>query len=558
MGLIALEGPKLSPMGFHPGIRASGLLILLLVAGCGRGTAPGPAGSAAGAPVRGGTLNLALADDVKSLDPALAYDTYSIAFVHATTARLLDYSGTRLVPELAERWEISPDRKQYTFHLRPGLKYADGRPLVATDFAFGIEQVLGPSSRSPGADFFALLHGVEAFRHGKKGTISGIQTPDRQTIRFILDRPSPTFLNVLALTFAAPLPYRLAAMKLPPGDVFEEDGPMVDSGPFVVKSHVPGQRLRLERNPYFYRQERPYLDAVDLQIGVEERVQVLRFENGQIDVLHYIPSADYPQLKADPKWASLLVEGPGNTVWFLGMNTRMKPFDNLKVRQAVVLAVDQAKMIRLLNGRGRLLADILPPTVPGYNPAIQGCAHDPARARALLAEAGHPSGFSTTLWVAAGERYEKIAQGVQADLKAVGIDAPLKPAALPTYLSAIHKADTTPIFYGGWFPDFPDPGNFLDPLFNSAYIHQSGSTNSSFLADPAVDRLLNEGAAMPAGEARLKVYQRAEGAIVADAPWAPLYQEVESRLRQPNIGGVTIDPVWPYLRLAEIWKRATP
>jgi peptide/nickel transport system substrate-binding protein/oligopeptide transport system substrate-binding protein len=333
---------------------------------------------------------------------------------------------------------------------------------------------------------------------------------------------------------------------------------MVDSGPFFVKSYLRGQRLRLERNPYYYRKDRPYLDAVNVEIGVEERVQVLRFENGQIDVLHYIPSADYPRFKADPKWAPLLVEGPVNTVWFLGMNTRMKPFDNLKVRQAVAHAVDQARVIRLLNGRGRPLAGILPPTMPGYDPDIKGYALDPERARTLLAEAGYPSGFSTTLWVASGERYGKIAQGVQADLKAVGIDAQLKPAALASYLSAIHKAGTTPIFYGGWFPDFPDPGNFLEPLFSSTRIHPAGSTNSSFLSDPAVDRLLQQGADMPAGDARLKVYERAQEAIMADAPWAPLYQEVESRLRQPNIGGLVIHPVWPYLRLAEIWKRASP
>ena len=544
-------GSLSSDRGFHPGIGAA-LLAVLLAAGCGRGSGPGTP-AAAGAPVRGGTLNLALADDVPSLDPAIGYDTYSIAFVHAIATGLVDYDAAgKLVPDMAARWEVSRDGRQYTFHLRPGLKFSDGSPLHAADFQYSLERALR-LPRSPGGDFFSVIQGAPAYRAGNTGSVTGIATPDSTTLRITLARPSATFLNVMALSLAAPV--ERAAVQRWGADFASHP---VGAGPFRVKARVPGQRLQLERNPFFYRADRPYLDAVDVRIGVEERVQVLRFENGQIDVLHYIPSADYPRFKADPKWAPLLVEGPVNTVWFLGMNTRMKPFDRLPVRQAVVYAVDQAKVIRLLNGRGRPLADILPPTMPGADPQVKGYPHDPAKARTLLAGAGYPGGFTTTLWVTEGERYEKIAEGVQADLKAVGIDAQLKPAAFSTYKTAIHSANTTPIFYGGWFPDFPDPGNFLDPLFNSDRIHPSGSTNSSFLADPAVDRLLDEGDAMPAGAARLRVYQQAEAAIVKDAPWAPLYQEVEARLRQPNIGGVTIDPVWPYLRLAEIWKRAAP
>lgn len=526
----------------------------LLVAGCGRDSSPTPgaATQSTSTPTRGGTLNLALAADVKSLDPAVAYDTYSIAFTHAVAAGLLDYDeGTELEPDLAERWQVSPDGKRYTFHLRPGLKFSDGSPLAAADFKYAIERMLRPTNRSPGADFYTDIQGARAFRDGKSPGVTGIQTPDPETVVFLLDRPSPTFLNVLALTFTAPVPR--AAVERSGAEFARRP---VGAGPFRVKSYVPGQRLQLERNPHYYRQDRPHLDGVDVQLGVEERVQVLRFENGQLDALHYIPSADYPRFKTDPKWSELLVEGPVNTVWFLGMNTRMKPFDNLKVRQAVAHAVDPAKVIRLLNGRGLPLKGILPPKLPGHNPAVHGYPHDPARARALLAEAGQPNGFTTTLWVGGEERYLKIAQGVQADLKAVGIDAQLKPAALPTYLAAIHKADTTPIFYGGWFPDFPDPGNFMEPLFHSRRINRDNSPNSSFLADPEVDRLLDRGASMPAGPERLKVYQQAEAAVMEQAPWAPLYVEVESRLRQPSVGGLSIHPVWPYLRLAELWKAA--
>src|SRR4051812_39592695 len=177
----------------------------LLACGCRGGSSPTPATggeASAGAPRRGGTLNLALTADVKSLDPATAYDTYSIAFAHATTARLLDYgAGSKLEPMLAERWEVSGDGKQYTFHLRPGLKYADGSPLTAADFKAGMERMLRPSSRSPGAEFYFGIEGVSAYRQAKNSAILGIEAPDAQTLHIRLDHPSPTFLNVLAMTF---------------------------------------------------------------------------------------------------------------------------------------------------------------------------------------------------------------------------------------------------------------------------------------------------------------------------------------------------------------------
>jgi peptide/nickel transport system substrate-binding protein/oligopeptide transport system substrate-binding protein len=495
-------------------------------------------------------LNLALAEDIRTLDPALGFDTYSTAFIHALAAGLLDYDeGLELMPDLAERWEVSEDGRTYTFFLRPGLKFSDGSPLTAADFKYALERVLRPATASPGAQFYTVIQGAPAFRGGKATSVSGIETPDPQTVRITLERPSPTFLNVMAMTFTAPVP-RAAVERL--GADFARQP--VGAGPFRVRSYTPGQRLQLERNPSFYRSNRPYLDAVDVQIRVEERVQVLRFENGQLDVLHYIPAADYPRFKTDPKWGPLLVEGLVNTVWFLGMNTRMKPFDNRRVRQAVAHAVDPARVVRLINGRGQPLTGLLPPKLPGYDPTIKGYAHDAARARVLLAEAGYPSGFATTLWTASGDRYLKVAQGVQADLKAVGIAAQLKPAEMGQYLEAIHAPDTTPIFYAGWYPDFPDPGNFLEPLFHSRNISSEYSTNSSFLSAPEVDRLLDQGASMPAGEERLEVYRKAQAAIMEEAPWAPLYVEIESRLRQPTVGGLTIHPVWPYLRLAELWK----
>src|SRR5262249_4589635 len=149
---------------------------------------------ARGAAASGATLQLGFRDNVRSLDPAIGYDTYSSAFIHALFLGLVDYDseeGTKIVPALAERWEESPDRRTYTFHLRPGLKFPSGRALAAADFKYAIERVLRPATKSPGADFFRGITGAKAFQDGKAAAVAGLRAPDTATFVVQLDAPNP-------------------------------------------------------------------------------------------------------------------------------------------------------------------------------------------------------------------------------------------------------------------------------------------------------------------------------------------------------------------------------
>jgi ABC-type transport system substrate-binding protein len=328
----------------------------------------------------------------------------------------------------------------------------------------------------------------------------------------------------------------------------------VGTGPFTLKEWVPGQRLELARNPNYWRTDRPFVDAVRLKVGLTQETQMRLFENANLDVLPDIPSADYPRLKQDPKWGKLIDEAPVLTTWYLGMNTEMAPFKDKRVRLAVNYAVDRDHLVQLRNGRAVKATSILPPKLPGFDPTRKGWPHDPEKARALLKEAGHPTGFATTLWIISSDQNLKLAEGIQADLKEVGIQASLKPATLQSFLQATKTRNTTAFFHNGWFPDYPDPSSFLEPLFHSRQIAPVNSNNSTFYSNPKVDKLLDEGAVLQPGPERWKKYQEAERLILEDAPWAPLYYEVETRIHQPNVHGVTIHPLWKYLLVDEIWK----
>jgi ABC-type transport system substrate-binding protein len=281
---------------------------------------------------------------------------------------------------------------------------------------------------------------------------------------------------------------------------------------------------------------------------------MIQWENGTLDVLASVPAADYPRIKQDPKLARSLLEEAVPTTWYLGMNTRMAPFDRPKVRQAVNHAVNREALLRLLNGRGVKATSILPSKMPGHQPELDLYPYDPERARALLKEAGLPDGFTTTFWVISRDDTMRVAEGVQADLAAVGIKAQIKPAILSSYLTAIHTANTTPLFHGGWYADFPDPSGFLDPLFHSNQIRPTNCNNAAYYANPKVDALLDRARPTSVGEERLQLYREAERLIMGDAPWAPLYYEVETRLVRPGVTGVKIHPMWKYLVLSEIGK----
>jgi ABC-type oligopeptide transport system substrate-binding subunit len=516
-----------------------------LVSGCGGGRAPED------------TVTLAIPAEVATLDPALGYDTYSVAVIHGIAAGLVDYdAGTELRPELAESWSVSDDRRRYAFTLRSGFAFANGRPVTARDFKYSLERVLAPPTKSPGAELFLDLVGARAFREGRRTDVAGVQATDDSHLVFQLEHPSPVFLEALATTFAAPVAREAVEKE---GARFG-DRP-VAAGPFRVETWLRGQYLRLSatNNPS------PALDPassagrprqIRLDFTVPELTQMTRFKNQALDVTSGVPSVEIARMMADPAMKPLLVSAVVNQTWYMGMNTRQPPFDDVRVRQAVNYAVDRAKQVQLA-GIGQEAYSILPPPMPGYMPAFRPYERDLERARALMRAAGHSTGARAAMWIVAEEPWRRRAQGLQADLREIGLEVELREAEFAAYLKE-YKKESAQCWYGGWFPDYPDPSSFLDVLFSSRHITPTGSLNSTRYSNPRVDALLDRAARMPAGPERLGLYQEVEKQVMRDAPWAPLYFETEAHLRQPYLEGAEPHPVWRYLRLGQLSKHDRP
>ena len=536
----------------------AGAAALVACPGCGRVSGP-PTQRAAGA---AGTLRLAEQMDPSSLDPAIAYDTVSWVYVRMLYAGLLDYDDTvNVVPAMAEALpSISADGRTYTFRLRPGIRFSNGRAVSAQDFVYTIERILDPRTKSPGEGFYRSIVGARDFQaaRGKEREartagetrtdrwiepthVRGLSAPDELTLRLQLEEPNLAFLNVMALPFAYAVPQE--AVQQYGDDFFCHP---VGAGPYLLAEWKRGTRMRFTRNPAFNLTAPPPLAAVEVMVGGDSLVHQMMFERGELDINEEIPAPDFVRITTDPRWEPYLVTALVNRTVYLPMNCEMPPFTDVRVRRAMNYAVDKDRILQTINGRGVAARGVLPPQMPGYDPHLRGYDHDPAKARLLLAQAGHPEGFEAPFWVRSDVGFElKVAQALQQQFADVGVRLELKPVSFATLIDVMGRRKAAAFGIFGWSQDYPDPNNFLDVLLNGNRIVESACNNAAFYSNPKVNDLLERAARETDRAARLALYHQAEQTIVDDAPWVFLYHPITYALRQPWVQGFAIHPVWP-------------
>lgn len=519
----------------HDAARGATLLTLMLaiplgLVGCGGSHGGGGAGGSGGGG-NSNTLTVATDKDIESLELNRSWDTWSTAIVHACTRRLVDYDAQgKLVGDIAEKWEIADGGKVYTFHLRPDAKFADGSQVQAENFKAELARLQDPD-QSPSAHSFYT-------------GIAGVDTPDAQTLTIHLNAPEPTFLNVMGMTFAAPLKERVNPKKF------------ISSGPYTIDEYVPHAKVVLKRNQFDTRNTSK-LERIVVQLQVNDALQLTRLQNGEVDLLPGIPPQAYARVMADPAAKQNVVQGVVNLTWYFGMNTSKPPFNNPKVRRAVLLALNR-KQHAEFSGGGEAANGVLPPHVPGYDPQRKLPEQDVAGAKKLMAEAGFPNGLPAgtkpTFWFVQDDQYTRHAQAIQSDLAAVGINVELRPVTYSEYMTGYRTS--ADCWYGGWYPDFPDAGNFLEPVLHSKNIKQGRSPNAARYRNPKFDALLDKAHVMANGPQRDALYKQAEDILVEDAPWAPLFFEAETRYFRAGVTGVVVHPVWRQM-LTGIDKKAS-
>jgi ABC-type transport system substrate-binding protein len=500
------------------------------------------------APKQGGDIVVTYKDDITTLDPAIGYDWVNWSMIKSLYSRLMDYEpGTpNLVPSLAESFTVAPDGLTYTFKLRTGVKFSNGREVVASDVKYSIERAVDPKTQGPGAGFFGAIKGFEDVTGGKATTLAGIETPDASTVVFNLSRPDATFLHVLAINFASVVPKE--AVEAAGGDFGKKP---VGSGPFVLKDWTIGQKLLFERNKDYFVKDVPHIDSFSVEVGQEPLVALLRLQKGEVDIAgDGIPPAKFLEVKNSADGAKMIVDGEQLHTGYVTLNTKVKPFDNVKVRQAMNMAINKDRITRILNGRATPANQPLPPLMPGYDKSFTGYAYDVARAKALLAEAGFADGFSTVLYSTNTDPQPRIAQAIQQDLAAVGVKAEIRALAQANVIAAGGTEGEAPMIWSGgmaWIADFPDPSNFYGPILGCSGA-VAGGWNWSWYCNADLDKraIAADSMSDPAKSAdRTAAWGKVFTDIMADAPWVPVINErrvVAKSLRMGGADNIYIDP----------------
>ncbi len=513
------------------------------------GPGPGMAGAQERTtPQQGGVYRRPLGHDPATLDPARLRDIYSLAVGQQLFDGLVQFDHTlSITPALAQFWVASRDGLIWTFTLRKGVKFHHGREVTADDVVYSFTRLLDPRLRSGVADFFLVIQGASEFREGRAKQVSGLAAPDRYTVRVTLTEAPVPFVSILAVGQA----------KIVPRELLEEQGEAfgtqpVGTGPFRFVRWERGKEIVLAANPDYFDGP-PKLARLIFRIFPGERIEAVfaEFQAGALEDSP-IPSKEYRQIIANPAYQ--YVRRPMFNLRHYGLNTRTKPLDDRRVRQALVHAIDREAVVsEVWLGRYTFAKGILPPGTLGFNPKLSGYPYDPSRARELLAQAGHAGGRGLPpLFIWSSVRGDEILREhdrIRKDLQAVGIAAEFQyNADWPSFSKAMAERKL-PVFLRGWFADVPDPHNFLAKLF-----HSGSPWNYMGYANPAVDALLDRARAEGDVARRVEVYRRAEEEILEDVPVIPFWHQTYERVFQGYVKGVEVSGLGDsYIPFRKVW-----
>jgi peptide/nickel transport system substrate-binding protein len=431
-------------------------------------------------------------------------------------------------PLLAESWEISEDGLTYTFALREGVTFHDGSPLTAGDVKFTFERLVGPQTASPSAADLASMASVEA--------------PDDRTVVVTLSQPDASFLATLSQSSVGIMSEAFVTAN--GGDVSQV---AMGTGPFVFNEYVPNTRVILDKNPNYWQEGLPYLDGLEMIIAPDDTSRTSAVVTGTVDLIEYAPLRDIEILEQDP---SLKLAGDANTnIRFIGINLEKEPLNILEVRQAIAAAIDREAVLGpAVFGHGTPTTVLFP---PGYWATLDAeiPAPDIERAKQLLADAGYPDGFSTT--ITSWSQYSFLsapAVVIQEQLAQIGIQAELNLVENATMIEQVHAP-------GNRTFDLAVTGNsgYIDPMYIIQDFASDSSTNLASYSNERVDELIDAGIANTDPEERAEIYREIQQILLDDLPWINLFianqyeamkTDVMGYVHIPTGSGVSYKVTW--------------
>jgi peptide/nickel transport system substrate-binding protein len=441
---------------------------------------------------RGGTLVVGMSQDLPGLDPHPSTSTITYQVLSLVYQGLVDFDrDLKIRPVLAESWTTSGDGKQWTFKLRKGVKFHNGRALTANDVKFSLDRILDPKTAARG--------------RGSLSIIESVQVVDPQTVRIHLARPSGAFLSRVAGTFQAIIPPEAVQ-----GPTFKAIG----TGPFELTEWKTNERVELKRVDGYWEAGRPYLDAVTLKPVPDGTVRLTALKTGDAGFVQLIPLESLAELHAAPSkdYVVRTVKGGGGFSAII-LNSKKSPFTDVRVRRAVALAIDKKEVaLGVWRGFAQPINEWMPPGTPFFlgHPDRKV---DVEQAKKLLAEAGLAKGTKLTHTVGQTANLVPAAQVLQAQLTRIGIDLQLEVLDWPAYIKRQRAMDFTST-NTNFFPKVdPDDAYYR-------YFHSKGGANelSGGYANPAADKLLEEGEVTVDAGKRAEAYRRLVQLLDDEAP----------------------------------------
>jgi peptide/nickel transport system substrate-binding protein len=460
------------------------------------------------------------------LDPGLSYTVEGWGVMWNVYLPLIGYKhvngpdGATLVPYLASSLpKVSSDGKTYTLTLRKGLKYSDGTAVKASDFRATIERDFKVDS--PGVGFFSNIVGANSFGKTKKGHITGITTNDATgKITIHLMAPQGDFQNILATEFAAPVPANAPAKDT-------SNHPLPSTGPYMITSYKPNKQIIEVRNPHFAASmfggnvPSGNPDKVIWDVIGDDSVALQRVISGQDDWDGYHPIPPDRLANVQQKYGQdIKVFTPANTYYFF-MNVRQKPFDSLKVRQAVNYAINRDALVRIYGGLATPTENILPPTYPSYK-RHDFYPYNLAKAKQLVAASGD-KGMSVTVWNHDRGLDPKATAYLVDVLNSIGFKAKEKIINSTIYWTTVgNQATKAQIGFADWFQDYPHPLDWIDVLLNGERITQTHNNNYADFNDKAINAKIDALKKQPTLTSAVNAQWGAlDASIMKQAPWAP-------------------------------------
>jgi oligopeptide transport system substrate-binding protein len=484
-------------------------------------------------------LRRGLAGEPASLDPAEAADNFSFQVLQDLYEGLtIESADGGVLPGAASSWAIDQTGTEYTFHLREGARWSNGKPVRAQEFVFAWRRVLEPARGSQVSDDLRLISGAPEIIAGRQPTSTlGAFAINDNTLLVKLGRPAPYLPQLLAHSATFP--------------VYSDDSAhshisetWVSNGPYTLKGWLPGTLLGLQKNQEYWDRENVHIEKVEYRIASDQNSQLTQYRAGQLDITDIVPANAIPWIRAEhPKE---LVVAPFLATAYFGLNLSTPTFrSNLKLRKALAMAIDR-KRIAAAQGFGQPPAyGFVPPGVWNYTPQSwqwSGLSDSDriAEAKRLYFDAGYSESkpLRIRLLFNANTAIKQTAVLVAAMWReSLGIETDLTEEEYRVFLQSRQNKTRWDVARLGWTADFNDASNFLDTF------REGSSNNDSRYSSGTFDGLLDEAARTPDPEARRKFLEAAERVMLDDYPILPLYFFVSKRLVKPYVTGVQPNPL---------------